>query len=56
MIAVVLDSGVEDFRQRNSRMSRLQAYANPRYLGYVLKWRLRYRPWVRKITGDPTAG
>ncbi|MCH7585402.1 MAG: sulfotransferase family 2 domain-containing protein [Acidobacteria bacterium] len=51
-----LDDAVEEFRQRNSRMGRLQEYANPRYLGYVLKWRIRYRPWVRKITGDPTAG
>ncbi len=51
-----LDAAVEEFRHRNSRMSRLQAYADPRYLGYVLKWRFRYRPWVRNTTGDPTAG
>ena len=51
-----LDSAVEDFHRRNSKMSRLHTYANRHYLGYVLKWRLRYRPWVRKITGDPTAG
>lgn len=51
-----LDVAVEEFRDRNSRMGRLQAYANPRYWGYVLKWRLRYRPWVRKMTGNSTAG
>lgn len=51
-----LDDAVVEFRRRNSKMSRLRIYTSPRYVGYVLKWRLRYRPWVRKVTGDPTAG
>ncbi len=51
-----LDGAVADVRQRNSKTRRLQASANRRYLSYILKWRLRFRPWVRKITGDPTAG
>ncbi len=51
-----LDETVAAHRKRNSRMSRLRMYAHPRYLGYVLKWRLRYRRWVRRVTGDPKAG
>ena len=51
-----LATAVADFRDRNSKMGRIRVYTNRRYVGYVLKWRLRYRPWVRKISGDPTAG
>lgn len=51
-----LNEAVEAYRRRNSRMSRLRMYAHPRYIAYVLRWRLRYRPWVRRVTGDPTAG
>lgn len=51
-----LDAAVADFRRRNSRMDRVRFHAHPRYLAYVLRWRLRYRPWVRRVTGDPSAG
>jgi hypothetical protein len=37
-------------------MNAFRVYGNRNFLAYVLKWRLRYRPWVRKVTGDPTAG
>jgi len=51
-----LDEAVTEFRQQNSKMNAFRVYGNRNYLAYVLKWRLRYRPWVRKVTGDPTAG
>lgn len=51
-----LDEAVDSFRAANSKMNRFKVYADPRYMAYVLKWRLRYRPWVRKVTGDPSAG
>jgi hypothetical protein len=51
-----LDQAVADFENRNSKMNGFSVYTNVRYLAYVAKWRLRYRPWVRKMTGDPTAG
>ncbi len=51
-----LDEVVEIHRRRNARMNRFRLYAHPRYIAYLLKWRLRYRPWVRRVTGDPTAG
>ncbi len=51
-----LEDTVAEFRGRNAKMGRLQVYAHPPYLAYVVKWRLRYRPWVRRVTGDPTAG
>lgn len=51
-----LDAKVAAHRNRNARVNRFRMYAHPRYIAYVLKWRLRYRPWVRKITGDPSAG
>lgn len=44
------------FQQRNAGMTRFKQYATPRYVAYVAKWRFGYRPWVRKVTGDPTAG
>lgn len=47
---------VEAFRARNSKMTALRTFANLNYITYVAKWRLRYRPWVRKVTGNPTAG
>lgn len=50
-----LDDAVAAFRERNARMTRWRTYAHPRYAAYVAKWRLRYRPWVRRVTGDPPA-
>ncbi len=47
---------VAAFRERNSHMTRRRQYARPKYPAYVAKWRLGYRPWVRRVTGDPTAG
>jgi len=51
-----LDEAVAAFRERNARMTRFRQYARPAYVAYVAKWRLGYRRWVRKVTGDPTAG
>ncbi len=51
-----LDDAVAAFRERNSHMTRRRQYARPEYAAYVAKWRLGYRPWVRRVTGDPTAG
>jgi len=51
-----LDRAVAEFRKLNSKMNAWRVYSNRHFLAYVLKWRLRYRPWVRKVTGDPTAG
>lgn len=51
-----LDEAVATFKARNAAMTRFRQYARPRYVAYVAKWRLGYRPWVRRVTGDPTAG
>jgi hypothetical protein len=51
-----LDDAVATFRRRNGRMNKLRLYANWNYIRYVEKWRRRYRPWVRRLTGDPEAG
>ena len=51
-----LDDAVVAFKARNADMTRLRQYARPRYAAYVAKWRFGYRRWVRKVTGDPTAG
>jgi hypothetical protein len=51
-----VDDAVAAFRERNARMTRLRQYARPKYVAYVGKWRLGYRRWVRKVSGDPTAG
>lgn len=51
-----LDDAVAAFETRNSKMSKLRLYANWNYIRYVEKWRRRYRPWVRRTTGDPEAG
>jgi len=51
-----LDEAVAAFQERNGKMSKLRLYAHPKYAAYVWKWRRRYRPWVRRLTGDPTAG
>lgn len=51
-----LDEAVAAFQARNAKMNKLRLYANWNYARYVWKWRRRYRPWVRRITGDPTAG
>jgi len=44
------------FQAANSRMTPFRMYASPHYAAYVAKWRLFYRPWVRRVTGDPNAG
>ncbi|MFH1104708.1 MAG: hypothetical protein V1757_07175 [Actinomycetota bacterium] len=44
------------FKDANARMTRLRMYASPHYAAYVAKWRFLYRPWVRRVTGDPTVG
>ena len=51
-----LEEKLGAFQRRNARMTRFRQYAHPRYLAYVLKWRLGYRRWVRKVTGDSHAG
>jgi hypothetical protein len=51
-----LEDAVAAFKARNAEMTRFRQYARPRYAAYVAKWRLGYRPWVRRVTGDPTAG
>ena len=51
-----LDDAVARFQKKNGRMNRFRLYANWNYVRYVWKWRRRYRPWVRRMTGDPAAG
>ena len=51
-----LDDDLERFETANARMTGLRMYANPHYAAYVAKWRFLYRPWVRRVSGDPTAG
>jgi hypothetical protein len=51
-----LDEDVARFKASNAAMTRMRMYANPHYAAYVAKWRGLYRPWVRRVTGDPTAG
>jgi hypothetical protein len=51
-----LDEAVAAFKERNGRMNKFRLYGNWNYIRYVEKWRRRYRPWVRRMTGDPQAG
>jgi len=51
-----LSDDVADFKGANAGMTRFRMYASPHYLAYVAKWRLLYRPWVRRVSGHPKAG
>lgn len=51
-----LEADIAEFKKANAPMTRFRMYASPHYVAYVAKWRLLYRPWVRRVSGDPTAG
>lgn len=50
-----LEDAVAEMQRRNSKMNKARVYFSGRYAAYVLKWRFRYQPWVRELTGDPAA-
>ncbi|MDX1691816.1 MAG: hypothetical protein R3290_12430 [Acidimicrobiia bacterium] len=43
-----VDDAVAALRSENESMTVRRMYRSPRYTAYVAKWRLLYRPWIRR--------